>query len=90
MKTTTIPPLRVSPALRRQAESVLAEGETLSSFMLDALQKGIVQRRDQQDFVARGLASAEKARRTGRYVSAADVLGKLSQRLARASTKPSR
>jgi hypothetical protein len=31
MKTTTIPPLRVSPELRRQAEAVLEQGETLST-----------------------------------------------------------
>ena len=37
MKTSTIPPLRVSAKLRREAESVLEEGETLSSFMLEAL-----------------------------------------------------
>jgi hypothetical protein len=61
VKTTTIPPLRVPPALRREAEAVLAEGETLSAFMLEALQKNITQRRDQKAFIARGLASAAKA-----------------------------
>jgi len=87
MKTTTIPPLRVSPALRREAEAVLAEGETLSAFMLEALQKNITQRRDQKAFIARGLASAAKARRTGRYVNAETVLQDLSTRLARAKSK---
>jgi predicted transcriptional regulator len=80
----TIPPLRVSATLRRQAEAVLEEGETLSSFMLDALENSIAQRLDQQAFVARGLASAAKARRTGRYVSAESVLDKLATRLTRA------
>jgi hypothetical protein len=88
MKTTTIPPLRVPPALRREAEAVLAEGETLSAFMLEALQKNITQRRDQKAFIARGLASAAKARRTDRYVSAETVLQDLSTRLARAKPKP--
>lgn len=87
MKTTTIPPLRVPPALRREAEAVLVEGETLSAFMLEALQKNITQRRDQQAFVARGLASAAKARRTGRYVSADTVLQDLSTRLTRAKSR---
>ena len=87
MKTTTIPPLRVPPALRREAEAVLAEGETLSAFMLEALQKNITQRRDQKAFIARGLASAAKARRTGRYVNAETVLQDLSTRLARAQSK---
>jgi predicted transcriptional regulator len=87
VKTTTIPPLRVPPALRREAEAVLAEGETLSAFMLEALQKNITQRRDQKAFIARGLASAAKARRTGRYVNAETVLQDLSTRLARAQSK---
>ena len=81
MKSTTIPPVRVSRALRRQAESVLREGESLSSFMLDALQRSIAVRRDQEVFLARGRASAAKARLTGRYVSSAQVLDGLSRRL---------
>ena len=84
MKTTTIPPLRVSSKLRRQAEAVLEEGETLSSFMFEALQTKVSQRLDQQAFLARGLASAAKARRTQRYTTAEAVLGKLSERSRRA------
>ena len=87
MKTTTIPPLRVPPALRREAEAVLVQGETLSAFMLEALQKNITQRHDQKAFITRGLASAAKARRTGRYVNAETVLQDLSTRLARAKSK---
>jgi len=52
--------------------------------MLDALQTHVAQRRDQQAFIARGLASAAKARRTGRYIDADDVIGKLETRLAAA------
>lgn len=84
MKTTTIPPLRVSPELRREAEAVLRDGETLSGFMLESLQESIARRRDQQEFIERGLKSAAKARRTGRYVSADDVLKQLSGRLSEA------
>jgi len=81
MKPTTIPPLLVSPELRREAEAVLQDGETLSSFMLESLQVSITRRRDQRQFIERGLKSAAKARRTGRYVSADDVVKKLSVRL---------
>lgn len=84
MKTTTLPPLRVTHELRASAEAVLDEGETLSSFVLDAVTRSIEQRRAQQAFVARGLASREKAKRTGQYVSSAAVLRKLRSRLARA------
>jgi predicted transcriptional regulator len=87
MKATTIPPLRVSPELRREVEALLEEGETLSSFMLEALKKSVAQRKDQQAFIARGLASAAKGKRTGRYVSADAVLGKLERRLAAARSR---
>ncbi len=59
MKTTTLPPLRVTPELRASAEAVLDKGETLSSFVLDAVTRSIEQRRSQQQFIARGLASRE-------------------------------
>ena len=90
MKSTTIPPLRVSPELRREAEAVLQEGETLSAFMLESLQASIAQRRDQQAFVQRGLSSAEKARRTGRYLSADEVLDGLFAKLKKASARAAR
>ncbi len=85
MKTKTLPPLRVTPALRRDAKSVLAEGETLSAFVLESVSRNIEARRAQQAFIERGLASAESARKTGRYVAADAVLRKLSRRLESAS-----
>lgn len=84
MKTTTIPPLRVSPELRKQAEAVLGQGETLSSFVLEALTRNIEYRRVRQEFIARGLASAARARKTGRYVPAHRVIGKLARKLVKA------
>ena len=84
MKTRTLPPLRVTRELRASAEAVLDEGETLSSFVLDAVTRSIEQRRSQQAFIARGLASRAKARRSGRYVPAAAVMRKLRGRLAKA------
>ena len=83
MKTKTLPPLRVTQELRASAEAVLDEGETLSSFVLDAVTQSIEQRRSQQAFIARGLASWAKAQRSGRYVPAAAVIRKLRGRLDR-------
>jgi predicted transcriptional regulator len=77
MKTATMPALRVDPQLREEAESVLEENETLSAFMESALRDGIARRRLQREFVTRGLASRDEARRTGEYVDAADVQGEL-------------
>jgi hypothetical protein len=84
MKTTTIPPLRVSPELREQAEAVLEPGETLSGFVLDALNRNIEYRKARQKFVARGLASAALARKTGKYIPAGRVIGKLARKLVKA------
>ncbi|RSB90007.1 YlcI/YnfO family protein [Burkholderia cenocepacia] len=77
MKTATMPALRVDPQLRKEAESVLEENETLSAFMESALRDGIARRRLQREFVTRGLASRDEARRTGEYVDAADVQAEL-------------
>ena len=87
MKSTTIPPLRVSPEIRQQAEAALEDGETLSAFMLDALRRNIDFRAAQKEFVARGLASASAAKKTGKYISADRVITKLTRRLATAKAK---
>lgn len=82
MKTSTLPPLRVSPELRADAEAVLAPGESLSAFVHNAVTRTIEYRKVQQEFVERGLASAAKARRTGRYVSSGAALKTLRRQLA--------
>lgn len=88
MKSSTLPPLRVSPELRADAEAVLAPGESLSSFVHDAVTRTIEYRKAQHEFVERGLASAAKARRTGRYVSSSVALRTLRRQLAQVrSTK---
>ena len=84
MKTTNLPPLRVSPELRKQAESVLDKGETLSGFVLDAVNRNIEYRKSRQAFIERGLASAEQARKTGKYASSDKVIDKLERRLTKA------
>ena len=92
MKTATIPSLRVQPELRQSAEAVLQEGETLSSFVEEAVRRNVAYRRAQQDFIARGLAARDASRASGEYVAAADVLDKLGKRLEQAQTgsKPRR
>ncbi|PFH19777.1 YlcI/YnfO family protein [Burkholderia sp. JKS000303] len=87
MKTATMPALRVDPQLREEAESVLAENETLSAFMESTLRDGIARRRVQREFVARGLASRAEAQRTGEYVDAADVQSELERMLEAARSK---
>jgi predicted transcriptional regulator len=93
MKTAHLPPLRVEPELRRDAERLLREGESLSSFIEEAVRQAVQRRTAQEAFIARGLASGARARETGDYVSADTVLTKLESRLKQAraaAAKPRR
>jgi predicted transcriptional regulator len=87
MKTATLPALRVDPKLRDAAERALRQGETLSRLMESALESYLDQRAAQQDFVVRGLRSAQQARESNAYVSADAVLAKLEKKLAAARKK---
>ena len=87
MKTASMPSLRVDPELRHDAESVLRDGETLSSFMEQALRSSIQSRRAQKEFIARGLTSRDEAKRTGEYFAAEDVLVEMQEMLSQAQTK---
>jgi predicted transcriptional regulator len=84
MKSATIPPLRVTPSLRHDAESVLREGESLSSFVEEALRLQIDRRRAHCEFIARGLAARDKAKLTGEYASKDDVMDSLRSILEQA------
>ena len=77
MKSATIPPLRVTPELRQDAESVLRDGESLSSFVEESLRRQVERRKMQNEFIARGLASGETAKSTGRYASKDEVMDSL-------------
>lgn len=84
MKTATIPALRVEPKLREAAQSVLADGETLSSFVEESLRTNIERRLYQQAFIARGLASRDEAKTTQEYYSVASVMTELNALLQQA------
>lgn len=84
MKTAAIPAVRVSPELRQAAEGLLRDGETLSGFVEDAVRRNVEYRQAQLAFVERGLASADAAKKSGKYVSSSTVLGKLARRLDKA------
>lgn len=86
MKTATIPSLRVDPALRQSAESVLREGESLSGFVEQAIRQSIFHRQSEQEFIARGLAARNQARLDNRYTDAATVIQRLEKILNCART----
>lgn len=82
MKTANLPSLRVDPRLRRAAEDVLREGESLSSFVEESVRANVERRQLQGDFIERGLAARDRAAATGVYVEAGDVIAGLEKRLA--------
>ena len=84
MKSAAIPAVRVPPELRQAAEELLQAGETLSGFVEEAVRRNVEFRQAQKAFIERGLASAEAARKSGKYVSSGTVLSKLARRLEKA------
>jgi hypothetical protein len=84
MKTATIPALRVEPKLREAAQSVLCEGETLSSFVEESLRSNIERRLHNQAFIARGIASRDEAKNSQEYYSADSVMAELGEMLKKA------
>lgn len=87
MKTATIPSLRVDPDLRHEVETALHNDETLSNFMEQALREQVKRRKLQDEFIVRGLASLDKAKQTGEYYDADDVLAGLDTMLSSAKEK---
>ena len=81
MKTATLPPVRVLPEFRTEIESLIGEGETLSEFLQTAVRDSVQRRRNQQEFVRRGLASLENAKLTDSYVDADAMLTRLERKL---------
>ena len=87
MKSATLPPLRVTPELRSAAESVLNEGETLSSFVEASVRQQIDHRRAQKEFIARGLAAREEAKQTGVYFTVEESMASLNAILGKHKAK---
>lgn len=92
MKSANFPAVRVEPELRDAAENVLREGETLSNFVEQSIRLNIERRQAQDEFIARGLAARDRARRTGDYIDADEVLRGLQAKLdaTRAAAKKQR
>ena len=84
MKNASLPSLRVDDELRSAAEAVLRDGETISTFILDAVRLNISRREAQREFISRGLVARDDAKRTAQYVSATDLLKRLDQTIEKA------
>ncbi len=59
MKTATLPAVRVSPETRALIESVLKDGESLSTFIEDSAKRQASWRKEDEAFYARAVRSSE-------------------------------
>ena len=81
MKTSTLPAVRVEPALRSDAEAVLDEGESLSDFVAACVREGVAWRRTQDAFLARARDAVERSEREGNGISPKELLQRMDDRL---------
>lgn len=81
MKTAQLPPVRVEASIRKEIESVLREGETLSQFVEAATVEAARRRKAQDEFLARGRSSLARAKRTGEFYAVDEVLEGMRTRL---------
>ena len=84
MKTATLPPIRVAPDFRLELEGVLEQGESLSQFVENAVRTTVAKRKNQAEFMRRGLAAIEATKRDGSGLAAEVVIAKLEAKLVAA------
>lgn len=84
MKTSTIPPIRIEPAFREEIEKSLASGETMAALVENAVRTEVSRRRDQSEFVRRGLAAITRSEAAGDWIPAETVIAKLEAKVAAA------
>ena len=70
MKTASIPSLRVDPELRRAAQSVLREGESLSRFVEESIRAAV---RFGKSAEFSRAAARDEAKRTGEYYQPEEI-----------------
>lgn len=81
MKTSTLPPVRVDEEFRAIAESVLHEGESLTSFIETTVRRAVEHRRIQAAFEVRARESLAHYKRTGLSSSVDEVFDGLEAKV---------
>ena len=84
MKTATIPPIRIEAAFREEIEQSLETGETMAALVENAVRTEVSRRRDQSEFVRRGLAAIARSEAAGDWIPAETVIAKLEAKVAAA------
>ncbi|MBQ1761846.1 MAG: hypothetical protein IIZ92_02950 [Aquincola sp.] len=84
MKSATLPPVRIEPDFREEVEQALQPGETLTSLVEAAVRAEVTRRKEQSEFVRRGLAAIARSEAAGDWIAAEDVIAKLEAKVAAA------
>ena len=84
MKTATIPPIRIEPSFRKEIEQSLGDGETMAALVENAVRIEVSRRREQLEFVRRGLAAIARSEAAGDWIPAETVIAKLEAKVAAA------
>ena len=74
MKTATLPPIRVAPDFRVELEGVLEQGESLSQFVENTVRSTVAKRKNQAEFIRRGMAAIDATQRDGSVIPAELVI----------------
>ncbi|MFN3721058.1 MAG: prevent-host-death protein [Rhizobium rhizophilum] len=89
MNETVKPAVIDDEEFHAAAESVLREGETVADLIDRSARAEVEYRRDQADFVAKGLVGLEEAERTGVWYDADEVHAELRARLEKKKAESS-
>lgn len=81
MSETVKPSVLDDAEFHAAAESVLREGETVADLIDRSARAEVEYRREQAEYIARGLASLEEAERTGVWYTTEDVLSMMRAKL---------
>ena len=84
MKTATIPPIRIESAFRQEIQQSLGDGETMAALVENAVRTEVTRRRDQSEFVRRGLVAIARSEADGDWIPAETVIAKLEAKVAAA------
>ncbi|MDQ0422523.1 prevent-host-death protein [Rhizobium sp. CRIBSB] len=90
MNETVKPSVLDDEEFHAAAESVLREGETVADLIDRSARAEVDYRREQAEFVARGLAALEEAERTGIWYDADEVHAELRAKLDKKKAELSR
>jgi hypothetical protein len=87
MRTATLPAVRVSPDTRSLIESVLREGETLSTFIEETVKKHAAWRKEDEAFHARAALASKRLAEGGKFFTPEESIARLRAQVRRAREK---